>query len=91
MRFPLTDSYKTLDYDCHHDILKEELPSVLESIGLNKDSTKGAKIVQITKTDKGYMFVELCDEYYGVTLSQEQMERFVKELQELSRLTPNLG
>lgn len=73
-----------LNYEEHHDLLEEEFPTILECLGLPDDKRRAAQVVSITKTEKGYKFVELCDEYYGVTLSQEQMERFIGELQELA-------
>lgn len=71
-----------LDYDWHHHILEENRDKLIESLG-----NEGAKVIQIDKTDKGYKFVECCDSYYGVTLSQEQFERLIRELQELAGLT----
>lgn len=85
----MAEYYKTLDYEWHHKILEEQLPTIIESLGLDSDGSTGAKVVQITKSEQGYKFVELCDEYYGVTLSQDQMERFIKELQVLAGLTPD--
>ena len=75
-----------LDSEWHHKILKEGFPTIIESLGQSHDGEAGAKIVSITKTDNGYKFVELCHEYYGTTLSQEQMEQFIEELQELAGL-----
>ncbi len=73
-----------LDYDWHHEILDENHSTILECLGdPNHDST-GAKVVEISKTENGYKFKELSDEYYGVTLNQQQMERFIQELKELA-------
>ena len=69
-----------LHYEWHDEIMKEEHGSILECLGL-----RGHKVVHIEKTDKGYKFMELCDEYYGTTLNQEQFERLIAELQELAR------
>lgn len=67
-------------YDWHDAIMREDHDSILKCLGL-----KGERIVSIEKTDKGYKFLELCDEHYGTTLNQEQFERFIAELQELAR------
>ena len=75
-----------LEYEWHDKILNEELPTIIESLGQSDDGNQGAKIVSISKTEKGYKFVELRDEYYGTTLNQEQMERFINELQKLAGL-----
>lgn len=73
-----------LSYEAQHDLLEEEFPTIIECLGLSDGERSGAQVVSITKTEKGYKFIELCDEYYGITLSQEQMERFIQELQELA-------
>ncbi len=65
--------------DLHDEILEEERDSIIGSL-------EAAKVIQITKTEHGYQFVELCDGYYGTSLSQEQMERFIGELQALAGL-----
>ena len=74
-----------LHYDWHDAILEKNSPTIVECLGYeNGDVSNGAKIVSITKTDKGYRFSECCDSYFGATLSQEQMERFILELQEMA-------
>ena len=45
---------------------------------------KQAKVVAIEKTERGYRIAELCDEYYGTTLSQGQFEQLIAELQVLA-------
>ena len=66
----------------HDKLLVEEHPTILECLG-----EKQAKIFSIEKTDRGYRVVELCDGYYGTTLSQEQLERLIGELQRLAKGT----
>jgi hypothetical protein len=67
-------------YDWHDEILKESNRRIVECLG-----EKQAKIVSIEKTARGYRIVELCDGYYGRTLSQEQMERLIEELRQLNK------
>lgn len=67
-------------YDWHDEILKEKHSTIIECLG-----EKQAKVVSIEKTEKGYRITELCDQYYGTTLSQQQFERFIAELQELAK------
>lgn len=67
-------------YDWHDEIMKEEHPTIIECLG-----EKQKKIVSIEKTAKGYRIVELCDGYYGTTLSQRQLERLIEELRELAK------
>jgi len=62
----------------HDEILEEEASTIIESLGEDY-----ARIIQITKTDKGVQIVECCDGYYGTTLSENQVRRLIKELEEL--------
>ena len=80
----VTEYYNTLNDPTHDDILEEQCQTMIESLGCDGTGRSGAKVVHIRKTEHGYRFVELCDEYYGVTLNQDQMERFIKELQALA-------
>ncbi|TXL75128.1 hypothetical protein FHP25_14680 [Vineibacter terrae] len=63
----------------HDEILVEEHPTIIECL------EKRAKLFVIDRTEKGYRIVELCDGYYGTTLSQDQFERFIAELQLLAK------
>lgn len=80
----MKDVYQILNYEKHNEIMEETCPTIIESLGIGFDGTRGAKVVHIRKTEHGYRFTELCDEHYGTTLNQEQMERFIKELQVLA-------
>lgn len=66
-------------YDWHHKILEEEFETIIECLG-----EKGASVIDIALTHKGVRICELCDGYYGTTLSKEQLDRFIAELQALS-------
>lgn len=67
------------EYEWHDEILKEDHETIIESLGFG-----GASVIDITLTDKGVRLCELCDGYYGTTLSKVQLERFITELQALS-------
>lgn len=68
-------------YDWHHKILEEEFGKIIECLG-----EKGASVIDIALTDKGLRICELCDGYYGTTLSKDQLDRFISELQTLSAM-----
>ncbi len=40
----------TLDYEWHDEYLEETFPSIVESLG-----ERGAQVIDIKKTDKGYI------------------------------------
>lgn len=67
-------------YDWHDKTLNEEQNSIIGSLGGN-----GARIIDIVKTKNGNRHTECCDYYFGITLSQTQMDRFIVELQELTK------
>ncbi|MFV0645230.1 MAG: hypothetical protein ACK5NN_12150 [Sphingomonadaceae bacterium] len=66
-------------YDWHHAKVEEEFGSIIECLG-----EKGASVIDIALTHKGVRICELCDGYYGTTLSKDQLDRFIVELQALS-------
>ena len=57
-------------------ILEERKTTILESL-------EEARLVSIGPSEHGFQIVELCDGYYGNTLTKEQMERLITELQQL--------
>lgn len=57
----------------------------LEEYGTILESLSKARIVEITKTEKGFRFVEECDYFFGRTLSREQMKKLIEELRMLMR------
>ena len=67
------------DEDEHDKVLEDNGQSIISQLGSGNSS-----VVEIVKTENGYRFVECCDSFYGVTLNQSQMERLIKELQELA-------
>lgn len=76
------------EYEWQDEYLVEKGSSIIESLGrFGDDHMDGEKVVEISKTEKGYRFVEQCDGYHGCTLTQEQMERFIGELQTLAGIT----
>jgi hypothetical protein len=82
----MSEEHLMLDDDWHNEILNEHHSTIIECLGDPNHDSRGAKVVEISKTENGYKFKELCDEYYGVTLNQQQMERFIQELMELAGL-----
>lgn len=58
------------------EILSEKQGSIIDSLA-------SERVLHVSKTKHGIKFVELCDEYYGCTLSREQCMRFIAELQAL--------
>lgn len=66
-------------YDWHDEILEETFETIIECLGEN-----GAAVVDIALTENGVRICELCDGYYGTTLSKAQLDRFIAELQALS-------
>lgn len=66
-------------YDWHNKILEEEFGTIIECLG-----EKGASVIDIALTHKGVRLCELCDGYYGTTLSKGQLDRFIAELQAMS-------
>ena len=68
-----------LEEEWHNQILEEEYPTIIECL------EKVAKVFAIRKTEIGYKFIELCDQYYGVTLSQQQLERLAEELRQMAK------
>jgi hypothetical protein len=63
----------------HDEILEETFETIIECLGEN-----GAAVVDIALTENGVRICELCDGYYGTTLSKAQLDRFITELQALS-------
>ena len=63
----------------HDEILEETFETIIECLGEN-----GAAVVDISLTENGVRMCELCDGYYGTTLSKAQLDRFIAELQALS-------
>lgn len=63
--------------------MSKEFDDPLEEHGTLLESLSKARIVEISKTEKGFRFVEECDYYFGKTLSREQMEKLIEELQAL--------
>lgn len=63
----------------HDEILEETFETIIECLGEN-----GAAVVDIALTENGVRMCELCDGYYGTTLSKAQLDRFIAELQALS-------
>lgn len=75
---------ENLSYEKMQDeILEPEFDSILKSLGED-----GAKIFSLRKTRKGYKFVECCDEYYGITLKQEQFRKLIEEMTDLLESEP---
>lgn len=70
--------HHTLYADYFDEIIEENHDTIIDCLAEQK-------IISIQKTKKGYRFVELCDEYYGGSLNQEQFERLIAELQKLAR------
>lgn len=58
--------------------LEETKKSILESID-------DANIFSLEKTHNGYELGESCDYYFWRTLTQEQFERLIQELIEMSK------
>ena len=73
-----------LAYDEHEKILEPNCNSILKSLG----DDGGAKIFLLEKTENGYRFVECCDSYYGVTLSEDQFKQLIKEMTDLLQAKP---
>lgn len=65
----------------HDEILIEKQDTILASLGEG-----GVNLISFEKTEKGYQVLELVEHYGGTTLNQDQMERFIKELQVLAGL-----
>lgn len=65
-----------LDYDWHHKCLSEDHSTILDCLAEER-------VLSVVRTDRGIQFVEMCDQYYGRTLSPEQCKRFIAELQAL--------
>lgn len=70
------DSNMSGHYDWHHKILEEEFGTIIECLG-----EKGASVIDVALTNKGVRICELCGGYYGTTLSKDQLDRFIAELQ----------
>lgn len=68
----------TLLYNHCDALLEEEFPTILQCLGEH-----GERVFDITRTARGFRIVECCDQYYGITLSQDQMRRLINELQAL--------
>ncbi len=66
-------------YEWHDEILVEEYATILDCLG-----DGSSKVFSIEKTDKGFRITELCDGYYGTTLTMDQLLRLIKELQDLA-------
>ena len=47
------------------------------------DSLKALRIMAIEETDNGYCITEQCDQYFGITLTREQMQKLIAELQDM--------
>ena len=60
----------------HDQILEEKAETVLGCL-------RAEKVFALDRTAQGFRFVELCDEYYGTTLSVDQMRMLIAELQQL--------
>lgn len=63
-------------YEWHDKVMEEDVESII-------DRLSEERIFSITKTAKGYQFVESCDCYFGTTLSREQFIKFIRELEQL--------
>lgn len=66
-------------YEWHNQILEQKFETIIECLG-----EKGASVIDIALTRNGVRMCELCDGYYGTTLSKAQLDRFIAELQALS-------
>lgn len=75
----MTDSTDTL-YSWHDEIMPEPFDTILECLG-----SEGAKLFSVEITPKGLQIVELCDGYYGTTLTKKQLNRLIEELSALSQ------
>ncbi|WP_299628375.1 hypothetical protein [uncultured Tateyamaria sp.] len=58
--------------------MAEDFPTILECLG-----REGHRLFEIEKTPNGIKVVELCDEYYGATLSWKQLRRLIEELTQI--------
>jgi len=67
------------DYEWHDEILEEKFETIIECLGEN-----GAGVIDVALTKHGVRMCEVCDGYYGTTLSKAQLDRFIAELQALS-------
>jgi hypothetical protein len=66
-------------YEWHNQILEQQFKTIIECLG-----EKGASVIDIALTENGVRMCELCDGYYGTTLSKAQLDRFIAELQAIS-------
>ncbi|MDJ1008623.1 MAG: hypothetical protein QNJ13_12455 [Paracoccaceae bacterium] len=66
-------------YEWHDEILEQEFETIIECLGEH-----GAAVIDVVLTENGVRMCELCDGYYGTTLSKVQLDRFVAELQAMS-------
>lgn len=74
----MTDSTDT-PYPWHHEIMPEPFDTILECLGY-----EGAKLFSVEITPRGLKILELCDGYYGTTLTKSQLDRLILELSAIS-------
>lgn len=63
-------------YPWQNEILTEKRSTILECL-------EDEKLFWVDRTALGFQIVEMCDGYYGTTLSVDQMRRLIAELQQL--------
>jgi hypothetical protein len=66
-------------YNWHDEIMPEPFDTILECLDREGEKLFSAKI-----TEKGLRIWELCDEYYGPTLTKNQLDRLIAELTAIS-------
>ncbi|MBV1918328.1 MAG: hypothetical protein KUG65_09755 [Sphingomonadaceae bacterium] len=62
--------------DWHDQIMEEDYPTIIECLEENK-------LFSLERTQRGLQIIELCDGYFGTTLSNDQLRRLIDELKQL--------
>ncbi|WP_299724819.1 hypothetical protein [uncultured Tateyamaria sp.] len=73
------DDWQEVYHSYHNDHLEEECDTIIKSLGPD-----GANFLHLRVTPKGCRIIELIDHYKGVTLTKDQLDRFIEELKLIS-------
>jgi hypothetical protein len=65
--------------DWHNEIMTENFDTIVECLG-----EYGHAVTDIAITENGVRICELCDGYYGTTLTKNQLDRLIVELKAIS-------
>jgi hypothetical protein len=66
-------------HEWHDEIMPEPFDTILECL-----DREGEKLFSVKITENGLRIWELCDEYYGTTLTKSQLDRLIAELTAIS-------